>query len=443
MWLASLVTASAVALALAGCSGGNGSAASSDGTRTIPADVKAAAKSFHGTFTYWMGLTYPDSSNTLEESRIMQWGKDLGINVKVVEINQNETSQRVAAALQSHTMPDALSIGQSLMQILQTQGDLEPVTSLYAQLGKDHGGWLPAVERSANMPGFNGQQYGIPYGIQSNLLMYRTDLLKGGAPKTWKEFAKDAAAAASPPKTYGLGFTLSNVLDGNNQTSILQSWGGRIANDAGTQCTLDSAPTKSYLEWVSGLYSDHVIPPDATTWDGSGDNNSYLAGKAAAILNSGSVYLSAKTTNPDLVSNTAISEWPAGPQSSITPINPFFRAVPKGTGSKVLAQDLITYLNDDAYASSFYNQSVYGPVLKSQTKAEVFSSSPVHKVLLKLATNGAQPNGPDKATVAFSELQNSFVIPHMIQRVVTDHVSVDKAVSDAQAACQQIYDKNK
>jgi multiple sugar transport system substrate-binding protein len=43
--------------------------------------------------------------------RIEQWGEEKGIDVEVVMINQNETVQRVSAAVEAGTMPDALDMG--------------------------------------------------------------------------------------------------------------------------------------------------------------------------------------------------------------------------------------------------------------------------------------------------------------------------------------------
>jgi multiple sugar transport system substrate-binding protein len=409
----------------------------------ISSEVRAAADSFDGTFTYWLGLTFPESSNTLEKQRIENWGKELGINVEVVEVNQNDTSRLVASALESKSMPDAMSAGYELMQILQRDGNLAPVTDVYKALGEGHGGWVKAVDKAAHVPAFGEEQYGIPYGFQSNVLFRRTDVVDEEAPKTWEDLAEQVAGKAEPPKTAGLGLALSNVLDGNNSTYIIQSYGGRVANDEGTKCTLDTPETRKAVDFITTQYKKGLIPADATTWDGSGDNNAYLSGRVLSIFNSGSVYLSAKKDDPDLAESTSFSKLPDGPAGNVTPINPFFRVVPKTTQNQVLANDLISYLAEDDYMTEFLNGSVYGPVLNSHTTANVFTSNPVHKILLDLAANGAAPTGTDTPNAAFAEYQNNFSTPRMIQRIVVDNLSPDAAIAEAQAACQTIYDRKK
>lgn len=426
---------------LAGCAGGGTTPGGGD--REVSEEVRAAADDFDGTFTYWLGLTFPEDSNELEKQRIQEWGASLGIDVEVVDVNQNDTSRLVASALESNEMPDAMSSGYELMQILQRDDHLAPVTDLYTRLGDEHGGWVEAVDNASAIPAFGDERYGIPYGFQSNVLFRRLDMLgDGAAPSTWETFGKEVADAAEPPKTFGMGLALSNVLDGNNTTFMLQSFGGRVADDTGTTCTLASAETRDFLEWITSLYEDEVIPPDATTWDGAGDNGAYLAGRALTIFNSGSVYLAAKADDPELADVTGFSVWPDGPAGSVTPISPFYRVVPSTTGSDVLAADLIEYLADDDYAREFLDGSVYGPVLGNQTEASVFTESPVHEILLDLATDGAAPTGTDVPNAAFAEYQNAFSTPRMVQRVVVDHLSVDAAVDEAQRSCQAIYDRN-
>ena len=60
-----------------------------------------------GTFTYWGGLIFSEEANAMLVQRIKQWGKERGVPVDVVMINQNETVQRVSAAVEAGTMPDA------------------------------------------------------------------------------------------------------------------------------------------------------------------------------------------------------------------------------------------------------------------------------------------------------------------------------------------------
>ena len=255
-----------------------------------------------GTFTYWGGLIFSDDANKMLEARIKKWGEEKGIKVDVVMINQNETTQRVSAAIEAGTMPDALDMGRDLMLLLSQTGKLEALDDVYDAVGKAHGGWLKSADSANDPKDFGGKRYGIPFGTSGNLLNRRSDVLEAAGykdpPKTWQELGEMALKAQKPPETYGMGFALSNVGDGNLTTAMLQSWGGRIADDAGKTCTIDSQPTRDFLTWITDLFKKGAFPPGVVTWDGAGDNTAYQSGNALFIANPGSVYSEPQDQRP-------------------------------------------------------------------------------------------------------------------------------------------------
>jgi multiple sugar transport system substrate-binding protein len=139
------------------------------------------------------------------------------------------------------------------------------------------------------------------------MILRRTDLLDAAGlttpPATWSELVDQAEAVNAPPVS-GLGLALSNVGDGNMQVAVLQSFGGRIADDEGKTGTIASDATRAYLEWVKDAWDRGVFPPGNATWDGAGDNQAYLSGQAAFIANTGSVGIAARGQDPELFETT-------------------------------------------------------------------------------------------------------------------------------------------
>ena len=80
--------------------------------------------------TYWGGLIFSDAANSLFVKSVQDWGKQNNLDIDVVMINQQETNQKVAAAVESGTMPDALDMGLDLLLLLSAQKKLEPLSSL-------------------------------------------------------------------------------------------------------------------------------------------------------------------------------------------------------------------------------------------------------------------------------------------------------------------------
>ncbi|MEZ4615951.1 MAG: hypothetical protein R2867_10680 [Caldilineaceae bacterium] len=102
--LASCAPAAAPAEAPAAAAGGGQEAA----PPAEPAESAAEpAAGSDGVFTYWGGLIFSDAANQMLVDRITQWGEERGIQTEVVMINQNETTQRVSAAIEAGAMPDA------------------------------------------------------------------------------------------------------------------------------------------------------------------------------------------------------------------------------------------------------------------------------------------------------------------------------------------------
>src|SRR5690348_584123 len=89
------------AAVLAGVAGVRGTLADSLAARRAPALAQSKGK-----LTYWGGLIFSDQANNLQVKTINDWGKQNGYNVDVVMINQNDTNQKVSAAVESGTMPD-------------------------------------------------------------------------------------------------------------------------------------------------------------------------------------------------------------------------------------------------------------------------------------------------------------------------------------------------
>lgn len=396
------------------------------------------------TFVYWGGLIFSETANNAFVARIEQWGAENGIDVEVVMINQNETVQTVSAAIEAGTMPDALDLGRDFMLLLSQQDQLVALNDLYEQIGEAHGGWLDSAASLVTSEEFEGNIYGIPYATNGNVLYRRNDLLEPAgypdAPETWEELGEMARAVNDPPNVYSMAFALSNVGDGNLTTTMLQSWGGRIADDEGKNCTLDSDETRAFLEWITAAYEDGLFPPGATTWDGAGDNTAYQSGQAVFIANPGSVRNYLVENDPELAEATLYSALPAGPAMRISPVQTVVRSIPVTSEKQDLAADLIAYLADDDFTAEYYSTAIYGPALASHIEAPIFTESAVHAGLLDLALNGTPGAFPDVNNAAFAEYQTNFLTPRMIQRIVVDGISIDDAIAETQEACQAIYD---
>ena len=395
--------------------------------------------------TYWGGLIFSEDANKLLSDTIMAWGAANGVATEVVMINQNETVQKVSAAVSSNSMPDALDVGLDLLLLLSRQGVFSTIDDIYAKVGEAQGGWFDGPARATDTTSVAGGRTGLPFGVNGNLLLRRKDLLEPAgfteAPKTWEELVAQAVAVNKAPVS-GLGLALSNVGDANVQTNVMQSYGGRVADDAGKKVTIKSEETRAYLTWLKDAWDKGIFPPGNTTWDGAGDNQAYLSGQAAFIANTGSVGIAAKKDDPELFEASAFSPLPSGPKGQISPITPQSRAITKTSGAQDEARALIEYLANPEFMNAYFNVAIYGPVLKGQETLAAFDGkNTILTGLLGLAKAGTAPAYPDVYNAAYADLSSNFIIPKMAQRVVVDGWDFDKAMDEAQTQGQAIYDK--
>jgi len=406
----------------------------------------AQDKPFAGSkLTYWGGLIFSEAANRLLVDTVNAWGQANGVETEVVMINNNETVQKVSAAVASNTLPDALDVSLDLLLLLSRQGVFADIGDLYDRVGAGQGGWFPSVSATADLVAKDVGRTGIPYGVTGNLILRRTDLLEAKGftepPATWQDLVDQSAAVTAPP-VFGLGLALSNVGDGNVQIAVLQSFGGRIADEAGENAAIKSSETGNYLQWVKDAWDRGVFPPGVATWDGAGDNQAYLSGQAAFIANTGSVGIAAKTQDPELYEDTLYSPLPRGPVLNVNPLIMNFRAVPAAGGNKEAAKALIEHLSQPDFLDAYYQVAIYGPVLDSHRGFKAFDGTdPIKAGLLGLAENGTAPAWPDVYNAAYADAFTNFVVPKMVQRVVIDGWNFDRAMDEAQAQTQAIYDK--
>ena len=103
------------------------------GTSRFTTSLAAPAIQKGSKLTFWGGLIFSDAANKLLADTVNKWGADNGVTTDVVMINQNETVQKVSAAVQAGSMPDVLDVGLDLLAVLSKQGVFIPLDDLYGR----------------------------------------------------------------------------------------------------------------------------------------------------------------------------------------------------------------------------------------------------------------------------------------------------------------------
>jgi ABC-type glycerol-3-phosphate transport system substrate-binding protein len=104
------------------------------------------------------------------------------------------------------------------------------------------------------------------------------------------------------------------------------------------------------------------------------------------------------------------------------------------------AQDLIYFLYDKAYYKDYWPKSQWGPTTEAHYDNEAFSQHWL-KVRVELAKSGKPTAWPDVNNEAWAEMNTAFVVPRMLQRVISDKLKPEQAFEEAAEAINKIYQK--
>ena len=417
--------------------------AAAPAAETKPA-AQAPAAPVSGTLSFWLYKTRLEPLDKHRTERIQAWGKQAGVSVDVIEIGTSDYGKRIPAAIESKTLPDVLEAGEEWGQLLQPRGLLTDISDVFQKIDADQK-WAPAAKAVATWP--DGKQYLVPVGTSGNLLIARDDLLKEAGltppPNTWADLFEFSAKAQRPPRTSGLGQALSNTSDSNRWGDTLQSYGVRIADDQGKKATFGNFKTEALevIQLIANGYSEQkVFPPGVLTWDQTGDNDAFQSGRTAFAFNPLSIPAWIRDNKPEMLPGIGTYLTPAGPKMRVQGVSAVSMSVRADSPFRDKAKDLILFLYDREYYREFWPKSQWGPTTEAHYDNPAFEQSWL-KVRVELAKNGKPIGWPDLNNEPYAEVQTSFVVPRMLQRVISDGAKPEDSFAAAAAEVEAIYKK--
>jgi len=409
-----------------------------------PAAQQAPAAPASGTLVFWLYKTRLDPLDKHRTDRIMLWGQQAGVKTEVVEIGTSDYGKRVPAAIESKTLPDVLESGDEWVQLLQPRGLVSDLSDVFQKIDAEQK-WAPAAKAVSTWP--DGKQYMIPIGTSGNLLIARDDLLKEAGltppPQTWADLFEYAAKAQRPPRTYGLGQALSNTSDSNRFIDMYQAYGLRIADDQGKKATFGNHQKEAVevTQMIADAYTNKkIFPPGVLTWDQTGDNDAFQSGRTIFAFNPLSIPAWVRDNKPEMLPGIGTYLIPEGPKMRVQGVSSVSMSVRADSPLRDKAKELLLFLYDKEYYKDFWPKSQYGPTTEAHYDNEAFSQSWL-KVRVELAKNGKRIGWPDLQNEAYAEMQTSFVIPRMLQSVISDGKKPEEAFTVAAEEINTIYKK--
>jgi multiple sugar transport system substrate-binding protein len=321
------------------------------------------------------------------------------------------------------------------------QPGLVDVSDLCSDLAKKHGDWYPFLKEHANV---KGQWLGVPYLLTSFPGSHRIDLFeKVGekAPDTWEDLLR--AGRKLKKLGHPVGFAISQTTDSvTTLYSILWSFGAKDVAADGKTIAINSKETETAVDYVRALYND-AMDPAVLSWDNASNNQWLNSGKGSWIHNPISHYVVAKEKKMPIAEQIGFHPSPAGPGGRHTVGIPRSLGIWKFSKNVEPAREFLKWFFEPAqYHEWIMSGDNYNhPTWRDMENHPVWDIDPKYKPLKTIVQYShlyGWPAPPDERTQLIT---NTYIIPNMFARAVTNASSPKDAIRWAETEIKRTFEK--
>jgi multiple sugar transport system substrate-binding protein len=395
--------------------------------------------------TVWISTSFTPLADQTQRKFVEEWAAKKGVDVTIVQDSSTVLSPQLNAAIESKNLPDVLSWASPDWAPKLNRLDLTlDVTDIVNAMNKQGGGLYEPALRAVLK---DGKAFAIPTYSATEVWYIRKDLLEAKGlkpPETWEDVYAVAKALTDKGKVWGYGQQLGTPsYDAEiSLLSMLASYGASPYGADGKTLNLNNAGTRKVLTMIKQAWDDGSIPPDAVTWDDSGNNKAYLTKAAAMIYNTGSVLNAMRKDDPDLLKNTTVTRIPKGDQGAKLLGYIYGLIITKSTKYPDLAKDLVTYMVDVERQGQIVEAAGtnYMPLYKDLAKRPMWQD-PINQILIgQLADNNAI-GYPGPTTEWALEAWRTHTITEMVNKVIIEKKSIEVAIKETEDKLTKTYEQ--
>ncbi|HSB69144.1 MAG TPA: extracellular solute-binding protein [Candidatus Methylomirabilis sp.] len=281
-----------------------------------------------------------------------EFGKQMGVDVQVERIGQNDVPTRSMSAVEMKAGPDIILIQNNFPHLIAD--GVADVGDVAEALGKSQGGYYDVAKANCFA---GGRWLGVPHDVYSWGWNYRESWLRevgyNKFPETWDEFrimGKKLKAAGRP---VGQCFGHSTNDPNNYCYALIWCFGGYEVEKDGKTVVLDKKGTLESLKLNTAMWKESM-DEGGLSWDDASNNRAFLAGSLSVTGNSPSIYFVARDKFPEVYNDMNHAPMPKGPAGRFYQLPTYSSVVMKYSKNQKLAKEFIRwYMAKEQYEKWF------------------------------------------------------------------------------------------
>jgi multiple sugar transport system substrate-binding protein len=454
--LLQIVGLAAVGVPLAACASepeSPGNTNATGATAAVPEPTfREPSAALSGTLSILLWSHFVPSHDKWFDTFATDWGKRVGVDVRVDHIDVGNIPAQIASELQAGQ-------GHDLMQYIATLSQFEPgvldLTDVTEEANKRYGEQLAICRESSFNPNTN-KFYAYAPGWVPDPGNYRRSLWEPvglpNGPATWDELL-EGATEIKKTKNVQVGLGMSQEIDSNMAGhAMLWSFGASI-QDANEKVVLNSPETIAAVEFMQRLYKG-AMTPEVFSWNAASNNQGLVAGKLSYILNSISAWRTSQEVDPAIADDVFFTKALRGPKDARAAQHVLYNyIIPTHARNPDAAKEFLLHYTDN-WALATYHSKLYdfpswpslSPNLETWLKSDPFGAKPADKLAFLGGVNqavewSASIGHPGPSSPAIGEILGTYVIPNMFARAARGQMTAEQTVRTAHQECERIFNR--
>lgn len=297
-FLASSALAAGAYGLLAGCAS-ESSGPQAKGSGEAPKEVfTSPATKLSGSLSILMWSHFVPRHDTWFDKFVADWGKKVGVDVRVDHVNTVDVPRRAASEIQAKRGHDLI---QHIAPLSQYEPSVLDMADVVQEANKRWGQQQELCRKSSYNPNTEKFYAYCPGWTPDPGDFRRSMWQKVGMPNgpaSWDDLLRGASEIK---KQTGVpcGIGLSPETDSNMAArALLWSFGGSV-QDENEQVAINSDATIAAVEYMTRLFKE-AETSEVFSWNPASNNQALIAGKSSYILNSISAWRTAMSTNREI-----------------------------------------------------------------------------------------------------------------------------------------------